>query len=114
MYVTNSLFSGDATALSAGDLDQLRQDGLPASALDEGALPETVTQLLTEAGLAASGKQVKDALQRGAVVVNGVAVSMEQNALPGEVFAPGKALFGRYHLVRLGKKKYHLFDRGGA
>jgi tyrosyl-tRNA synthetase len=109
--ITDSLFSGEATGLSEGDLEQLRQDGLPSSELDSAALPETLTQLLSDCGLAGSGKQVKDALQREAVYVNGEALGMAANAEPGSVFAPEKALHGRFYLVRLGKKKYHLFER---
>ncbi len=109
--ITESLFSGDPTSLAESDLDQLRLDGLPSSALEEGSLPETLTQLLADCGLASSGKQVKDALQRQAVVVNGAPCGMDDNGAPLTVFAAEKALFGRFHLVRLGKKKYHLFER---
>lgn len=107
--ITDALFSGDATALSADDLEQLRLDGLPASDLNLTALPATLTQVLTEAGMVSSGKQVKDALGRGAVLINGVAVSAEQNGDPAACFDPASALHGRYWIVRLGKKKYHLF-----
>lgn len=109
--ITESLFSGDPTALAESDLEQLRLDGLPSSALGEGSLPETLTQLLADCGLAGSGKQVKDALQRQAVVVNGASCGMDDNGAPMTVFAAEKALFGRFYLVRLGKKKYHLFER---
>ena len=112
--ITESLFSGDPEALDEADLDQLRQDGLPSTAISLEALPETLTQLLAEAGMAASGKQVKDALQRGAVTVNGRACGSDDNAAPGRVLARENALFGRFYLVRLGKKKYHLFALGGA
>lgn len=109
--ITESLFSGDTASLSEADLEQLGQDGLPSSAIDESALPETLTQLLADCGMAGSGKQVKDALQRNAVVVNGEAIGLESNGQPAAVFSADKALFGRFYLVRLGKKKYHLFTR---
>jgi tyrosyl-tRNA synthetase len=108
--ITESLFSGRLADLSEDDLRQLRQDGLPASSLSLGALPETLTQVLTEAGLAASGKQVKDALGRSAVLVNGEAVGWDMNGAPGQAFDPARALYGRFFVVRLGKKKYHLFE----
>ncbi|GAB3281772.1 tyrosine--tRNA ligase [Parahaliea aestuarii] len=108
--ITEALFSGELDALSADDFAQLRQDGLPASALNASEWPETLTQLLTEAGMATSGKQVKDALGRNAVLVNNEPVGWEANAAPAKVFAADRALFGRYFLVRLGKKKYHLFE----
>ena len=109
--ITESLFSGDTASLSEADLEQLGQDGLPSSAIDESALPETLTQLLADCGMAGSGKQVKDALQRNAVVVNGEAIGLESNGQPAAVFSADKSLFGRFYLVRLGKKKYHLFTR---
>ena len=108
--ITQCLFSGDLQTLSATDLQQLRQDGLPASTLRRQELPETLTHLLVEAGMASSGKQVKDALGRSAVTFNGAAVSWEQNAQVAACLDAARALFGRYFLVRLGKKKYHLFE----
>ena len=107
--ITDALFSGDATALSAEELEQLRLDGLPASDLSVAELPPTLTQVLTDAGVVTSGKQVKDALSRGAVLINGVPVTAEQNGDPAGCFAADGALHGRYWIVRLGKKKYHLF-----
>ena len=91
-------------------LAQLRQDGLPASDLPRDKLPETLTQLLTDAGMAPSGKQVKDALGRSAVTINGRAMGREQNADVAGCFDPAEALYGRFFVVRLGKKKYHLFE----
>ena len=108
--ITESLFSGTLEALAEGDLQQLRQDGLPASTVERSAFPETVTQMLTEAGMAGSGKQVKDALGRDAVLVNNHPVGFEDNANVAGCFDPAGALFQRYYLVKLGKKKYHLFE----
>lgn len=108
--ITETLFSGKGETLGEGDLEQLRQDGLPSSEFRPQELPETLTQWLSDSGLAGSGKQIKDALQRAAIFVNGEAIGIEANADPERVFAPEKALFGRFFLVRLGKKKRHLFE----
>lgn len=105
--ITEALFAGDTAGLSEADLEQLAQDGLPSSTLTLDGQP--LTQLLADAGMAPSGKQVKDALQRNAVEVNKVTVGLEQNMAASEVFAAERALFGKYFLVKLGKKKYHLF-----
>ena len=112
LRITESLFSGSLGSLSESDLLQLRQDGLPASSLRRDALPETLTQLLAEAGMAGSGKQVKDALGRNAVSVNNRALGWEANADVDGSLDPAQALHGRFYLVKLGKKKYHLFELG--
>ena len=78
--------------------------------LQRASFPETLTQLLAEAGMAGSGKQVKDALGRDAVTVNNQAVGWAQNGDVAACFAAPEALYGRFYLVRLGKKKYHLFE----
>ncbi|MEM0955832.1 MAG: tyrosine--tRNA ligase [Pseudomonadota bacterium] len=109
--ITAALFSGDTGSLSEGDLEQLRLDGLPSSAMNAAVLAgSSVGQILTEAKMVSSGKQVKDALGRGALLVNGKAVSPDDNMQPATVFASDRACFGRFFLVKLGKKKYHLFE----
>jgi tyrosyl-tRNA synthetase len=109
--ITEALFSGDTGQLSEDDLRQLRLDGLPSSAIAPESLKDgTVTALLTDAGMATSGKQVKDALGRGAVLVNGQPVSEADNMDPAGSFSREKAVYDRFFLVRLGKKKYHLFE----
>ena len=108
--ITESLFSGSLEALSRDDLQQLRQDGLPASTLARSEFPETLTQMLTEAGMANSGKQVKDALGREAVTINNHVVGFEANADVAVCFEPARALYEHFYLVKLGKKKYHLFE----
>ena len=109
--ITEALFSGDTSSLSEQDYAQLAQDGLPSSVLDVAAVSDQpVTTILADAGLAPSGKQVKDALQRNAVVVNGSAHGMEDIMNATGMFAAEKALFGKYFLVKLGKKKHHLFE----
>jgi len=108
--ITEALFSGDVTQLSEAELEQIKLDGLPSSDLDNTALADKpLTAILSEAGMG-QGKQVKDALGRDAVIINGNACNMDQLMKGAELFAAGSALFGRFFLVRLGKKKYHLFE----
>lgn len=109
--ITEALFSGELSALSADDLAQIKLDGLPSSNIVPTELAETpLTTLLAEHGLAASGKQVKDALQRNSVFVNGIAVGLDANMQVPEIFSSARAMHGKYFVVRLGKKKYHLFE----
>ena len=108
--ISQALFAGSLGALGESDVLQLRQDGLPATTLARAELPETLTQMLSDAEMAASGKQIKDALGRQAVTVNECVLSMDDNASTGVVFDAARAIFGRFYLVKLGKKKYHLFE----
>tara|TARA_R110002072_G_scaffold8842_1_gene43863 strand:- start:311 stop:1606 length:1296 start_codon:yes stop_codon:yes gene_type:complete len=108
--ITDALFQGAIDALSEDDFLQLRQDGLPASTVVRTAFPETLSQMFADAGFAGSGKQVKDALSRNAVTVNGRTLSLEDNGQVPACFALVEASFGRFYLVKLGKKKYHLFE----
>jgi len=109
--ITQALFSDELSCLSESDFLQLQQDGLPSSKLIRSEIAELpLTQLLADAELAASGKQIKDALARNAVFVNGAAKSIDDNMRSVNCFASENAFFDRFYLVRVGKKKYHLFD----
>jgi tyrosyl-tRNA synthetase len=110
LRITEALFSGDANDLSEQDLQQLRLDGLPSSILSADVTDKPLTQLLTDCGMVKAGREVKDALGRNSVFINGIAKGAEDNMNSAEIFAPKQALFGRFFLVRLGKKKYHLFE----
>ena len=109
--ITQALFSGDTTSLSEDDLQQLRLDGLPSSDLVlKDLVDKPLTTLLTECGMVKVGREVKDALGRNAVLVNGVAKGLEDNNASVDCFAKENALFDRFFLVKLGKKKYHLLE----
>ena len=109
--ITRELFSGEPASLSEEELVQLKQDGLPSSSLELSALDgQTMTGLFSECGLALSGREVKDALLRNALFINGVAKCYEDNMKVARCFSLDYALFGRFFIVKLGKKKYHLFE----
>lgn len=109
--ISQALFSGETAHLDADDYRQLKLDGLPCTVLRRSDLSaRPLTQLLSEAGLASSGKQVKDALARQAVLINGLAVGMEQNTEVPACFAAEAARHGCYYLVRLGRRRWHLFE----
>lgn len=109
--ITEALFTGDSSLLSEQDLEQLRLDGLPASDLGIESLDaKPLTTLLTECGIAKAGREIKDALGRKAVLINGEAKGLDDNAATASCFSKEKALFGRFFIVKLGKKKHHLLE----
>lgn len=108
--ITQAMFSGDLADLSEGDLEQLALDGLPSSELNLAEVAEKpLTTVLAESGMVKAAREAKDALGRNAVFFNGEAKGMEDNMKVAECFAEEKALYGRFFLVKLGKKKNHLF-----
>ncbi|KGK42338.1 tyrosyl-tRNA synthetase [Nitrincola sp. A-D6] len=107
--ITQALFSGNTDGLSCADFEQLQLDGLPATRLPESLSELPLTSLLVDAGIASNGKQVKDALQRKAVVINDEECGSEQNMAVETLFSVANARYERFFLVKLGKKKHHLF-----
>ncbi|MFA7821430.1 tyrosine--tRNA ligase [Aeromonas dhakensis] len=99
--ISELLFSGDVARLGESDLAQLAQDGLPSSRIE--GETDLVT-LLVECDLANSRRIARELLAAGAVSLNG---AIRQD---GPV-TDGDWLFGRYLLLRRGKKQYHLVIR---
>lgn len=109
--ISDALFSGSISALSREDLLQLKLDGIPHTGLMRDALSgKTLTQCLVDGGMVSSGKQVKDALARAAVQINGQALSPGDNTDLYNCFAPDRAMYDHFYVVKLGKKTYHLFE----
>ena len=99
--ISELLFSGEVARLGESDLAQLAQDGMPSSPIK--GETDLVT-LLVECGLANSKRIARELLAAGAVSVNG-AIRRD------EPLTADDRLFGRYLLLRRGKKQYHLVIR---
>ncbi|MCG3170489.1 MAG: Tyrosine--tRNA ligase [Pseudomonadales bacterium] len=110
LRITAALFAGSDSDLQESDFEQLKLDGLPSTRLAPVDLHKPLTTLFAESGAATSGKQVKDALTRAAVVINGRACSLDDNNRADACFAAERAAYGRFYLARLGKKNFHLFE----
>ncbi|MDG1693625.1 MAG: tyrosine--tRNA ligase [Porticoccaceae bacterium] len=111
LRITGALFSGESSDLSEQDLQQLSQDGLPSASLAQQELSQKpLTQLFVDVGMVKAGREVKDALGRNSVIINGIPIGSEDNMSAEQLFSANNALYGRFFLVRLGKKKYHLFE----
>ena len=98
--ITDALFDGDVRALDYDDLMQLEQDGMDATRVAPGT---GLLAALTAAGLAKS-----NGAARRLVDANGVRLNGEGVTDPGLNLDASCALFGRYHVVRRGRKIWHL------
>lgn len=98
--ISNVLFGGDVAELTSEDLQQLELDGMETTSAsgDAGLL-----DVMTEAGLAKSNGQARQLVSSKAVRLNGEVVEDARLRLSRE-----DALYGRYHVLRRGKKQWHL------
>ncbi|MFQ2198775.1 tyrosine--tRNA ligase [Aeromonas hydrophila] len=96
--ISELLFSGEVARLGESDLAQLAQDGMPSWRIEG----ETdLVPLLVESGLANSKRIARELLAAGAISLNG-------EIRRDEPLTTGDRLFGRYLLLRRGKKQYRL------
>ncbi len=98
--ITAALFGGDIHALGAADFEQLRLDGMGCTELPAGT---AVAAAMADAGLAPSRGAARRLISSGGVSVNGAPVRDVEQALSADT-----ALHGRYHLIRRGRKAWHL------
>lgn len=99
--ISAALFSGDIASMTADDLEQLRLDGLPALEVAEPGAD--IVRLLVDSGLAKSNRVAREFLANNAVAVNGEKVADAAHELRRD-----QALFGRYFIIKRGKKQFHL------
>ncbi|AEI75050.1 tyrosine--tRNA ligase [Candidatus Moranella endobia] len=100
--ITASLFTGKLADLTEDDLTQLAQDGMPTLVIERGA---NLQQALVATELAQSRRQARTMISSNAVAVNG-----EKQADLDYVFNDVDRLYGRYTLLRIGKKHYYLLN----
>ncbi|EFE22918.1 S4 domain protein, partial [Edwardsiella tarda ATCC 23685] len=98
--ITHSLFSGSLNEMTEADFAQLAQDGMPMIEMSIGA---DLQQALVDSELQPSRGQARKTIASNAVTVNG-----EKQADPEYTFSDSDRLFGRYTLLRRGKKNYCL------
>lgn len=98
--ITESLFSGSLKLLSQDDFAQLEQDGMPTVLLNTDA---DLQQALVNADLAPSRGQARTMIESNAISING-----EKQSTADYRFSESDRLFGRYTLLRRGKKYYCL------
>ena len=104
--ITQAIFGGDLAALNEADFAQLTLDGLEGSTVASG---QGLLTVMAEAGLAKSVGEARKLVQGGGVRINGEVVKDHAASID---FKQG--FFGRYLLLRRGKKVHHLLINGDA
>ncbi|WMY96208.1 MAG: tyrosine--tRNA ligase [Arsenophonus sp.] len=98
--ITKNLFFNNIDNLSIKDFVQLGQDGVPMIKLNVGA---NLQQALIKAQFVFSRGQSRKMIESHSVMVNG-----KKCFDPGYIFTEKDRLFGRYSLIKRGKKNYCL------
>lgn len=100
--ISRALFDGDVESLTERQLAQACGT-MPSTALGrEEAERLPVVELLTRVGLAASKREGRDLVSAGAISINGQQVKSVDATISRDT-----ARFGRFIIIRKGKKKYH-------
>jgi tyrosyl-tRNA synthetase len=105
--ISAALFAGSLDQLTEDDMEQLALDGMPSSDIEVAGL--TLIDALVDSGLALTPRgevtqgQARKFIRDGAVRVNG-----EQQKDEGLGLNRVGAYYGRFHLLRRGKKHFHL------
>ena len=100
--ITAALFGESVRTLQENDLHQLSQDGMDRSEIAAGT---TVVNAAAECGLAKSRGNARQLVKNGAIIVN------DEQVDDGEmVLSSSNALYGKYHLMRRGRKTWCLLE----
>jgi tyrosyl-tRNA synthetase len=102
--ITSSLFAGELESLGADDLEQLALDGMECTVISESSIG--LLDLLVRSGFAQSNGAARKLVAGGGVRINGEVAGEVERRLDWR-----DALFGRYYLLRRGKKHWHLVRR---
>jgi tyrosyl-tRNA synthetase len=105
--ISECLFGGRLDTLTESDLEQLKLDGMDCTQLAGDSLG--LLSAAAESGLAPSRGAARKLVQSKGLSVNGVVQGDAERDLDWS-----DALFGRFYLLRRGKKNWHLLvrDRG--
>ncbi len=107
--ISEALFSGNLKGLSENDCAQLALDGLPTTKVSGDV--HLLIDILVKSGVAVTPRgevtvgQARKFILSNAVAVNGEKILKEKAALERQ-----NAFYGRYHLIKRGKKVFHLIE----
>ncbi len=102
--ISQCLFQGNVRGLNEVDLEQLQQDGIDCTTVDDSTIGYLA--VLVDSGLARSLSAARKMVQGKGVSLNGLVEDDVERVLDWR-----DALFGRFYLLRRGKKNWHLIAR---
>jgi tyrosyl-tRNA synthetase len=105
--ITEALFSGSIDTLTEADLVQLTQDGMDSTLVTEAGI--ALAAVVADAGLAPSRSQARKLIASKGLRINGLVADDPERELDFS-----DALYGRFYLLRRGKKNWHLIVRNSA
>lgn len=98
IHVSEALFSGDLTGLSAAEIEMGFKDLKRVNALDK-----PLIDIVIEAGLASSKREAREFITNGAITLNG-----NKAADFNQILDKSMAIEEKFIVIRRGKKKYAL------
>ena len=104
--ITDALFGGELSGLTEADFAQLSLDGLEVSEVNPG---DGLLSVMAEAQLAKSVGEARKLVQGGGVRINGEVVQDHQATVSFD-----EAFYGRYLMLKRGKKVHHLLVKTGT
>ncbi|MFB9886669.1 tyrosine--tRNA ligase [Balneatrix alpica] len=105
--ISQAMFSGELSDLTEADFEQLAQDGMPSTEVHGDSI--ALLDALVETGLALTPRgEVTVGQARKFVEGNAVTVNGEKENSVERVLSPSEALYGRYFVLKRGKKNIHL------
>ncbi len=102
--ITQALFTGAVAELAESDLQSLQQDGMSATTVSDERVG--LLALISSTGLAASNGAARKLVASGGISLNGEKVTDAALELDWT-----NALYGRFYVLRKGKKTWHLASR---
>ncbi len=105
--ISEALFTGELSLITEQDLEQLAQDGMPTTDIPGDDLPLLDALVITGLALTPRGEatvgQARKFVKDGAVRIDGAKACDE-----GASLRRSEARYGRFNIVRRGKKNFHL------
>ncbi len=101
--ISNALFSGELSGLTESDFEQLKLDGMPRIEISG---DQSLVEVLVASELASSNKMAREFIGNNAVSVNSEKISDPSARLDWN-----SAFFGKYFVLKRGKKLFSLAYR---